>query len=340
MLNIEELKKLVEEKYVNVQKHPHADLFIYNYGPRTQYERLWNETTLQCRGLILDKDYNVVARPFRKFFNLEELPVELVPETNFEVYDKLDGSLGIVYFINDKPYVATRGSFTSPQSQKANEILNSKYAHVFDKLDKSNTYLLEILFPENRIVCRYDGLEDLILLAIIDTQTGEDRELEDIGFPIVKRYDGIKDIKSLKALEEDNKEGFVVKFQNNFRLKIKFEEYCRLHRILTNVSNRTVWEYLAENRNFDELLDRVPDEFYSWLNKTKNKILSEYSEIETYCKDNFKSFDNRKDAAEYYKNLKHTAVLFKMLDNKDYSQIIWKMLRPAYEKPFALNLEE
>lgn len=37
---------------------------MYNYTAKAQYDKLWNEVTLQCRGLILDGDGNVVARPF------------------------------------------------------------------------------------------------------------------------------------------------------------------------------------------------------------------------------------------------------------------------------------
>ena len=65
------LKSMLEQKLVLVQKHPDTDLFIYNYSPLVQYQKLWNEITLMTRGLILDKEMNIVARPFKKFFNLE-----------------------------------------------------------------------------------------------------------------------------------------------------------------------------------------------------------------------------------------------------------------------------
>ena len=64
------LKEMLEQGYVVFKKHPEADLFIYNYSAKTQYERIWNEITLACRGLILDAEGNFVARPFAKFFNL------------------------------------------------------------------------------------------------------------------------------------------------------------------------------------------------------------------------------------------------------------------------------
>ncbi len=336
---------MIDEKLVIVQKHKNTDYFIYNYGPKAQYERIWNDITIQCRGLILDSNYNVIARPFKKFFNLEEHTNDDIPLIPFEVYEKMDGSLGILYWIDDKPYIATRGSFESDQAIYATNILHNRYKYVIPKLDKTKTYLFEIIYPENRIVVNYGDVDDLVLLAVIDKETGLDCELEPIGFPVVRRYDGVKDIYDLKKLEENNKEGFVVKFQNGFRLKVKFEEYCRLHKILTQVSNKTVWEYLSQGKDFDELLDRVPDEFYNWVKDTKSTLENNYKSIEEESNKLFHRFhswnlgETRADFAEYAKKQKHPAILFKMLDGKDYSGVIWKHIKPKYEKPFAKNEE-
>ena len=73
------LQEMINEKLVSVQKHPQADLFIYNYTPKVQYDKLWNEITLNTRGLILDSQMNIVAKPFGKFFNLEEHQANEIP---------------------------------------------------------------------------------------------------------------------------------------------------------------------------------------------------------------------------------------------------------------------
>ena len=46
------LQEMINERLVLVQKHPNADLFIYNYSPKVQYEKLWNEVTLKTRELF------------------------------------------------------------------------------------------------------------------------------------------------------------------------------------------------------------------------------------------------------------------------------------------------
>lgn len=336
MMQKEQLLEMINEKLVSVQKHPDADLFIYNYTPKVQYEKLWNEITLKTRGLILDGQMNVVARPFEKFFNLEEHNPDEIPHLPFDVYEKMDGSLGILYWLNNKPFIASRGSFTSEQAQHATDILYKKYKHTFNKLNKNSTYLFEIIYPQNRIVVDYGTMDDLILLTIIDNKTGEE-SIEEIGFPIVKKYDGVNNLQELKILEEKNKEGFVIRFKNGFRVKMKFEEYVRLHRIITGVSNVVVWEYLSEEKQFDELLNKVPDEFYNWVKKTQNDLLNQYNEIYKQCESVFKELGTRKETALYFQTQKYPSVLFSMLDKKNTNKIIWKLIKPKYSKPFKIE---
>jgi T4 RnlA family RNA ligase len=333
-MDIQILKELIEADYINVQKHPFAELYIYNYSAKAQYDRVWNEWTLACRGLILNENNKIIARPFQKFFNLGEHENQVVPNESFEVFEKMDGSLGILYWIDNEPFIATRGSFTSTQSQKATEMLKTKYSASLSLFDQTKTYLFEIIYPENRIVVDYGNDEKLVLLAIIDIQTGQEEELVDIGIEIVKKYDGINEIKKLKDLEENNKEGFVVKYQNGYRLKVKFDEYVRIHRIVTQVSSYNIWEYLKEGQDLLPILDRVPDEFYDWVRAMHTKLIGQYSNIERIAKNDFKVLNDKKETALYFLTCKYPAVMFKMLDKKPYDHIIWKSLKPNYERPF------
>jgi RNA ligase len=331
------LKKMVDEKLVSVQKHPTSELFIYNYSAKVQYDKLWNEVTLQTRGLIMDREMKVVARPFGKFFNIEEHQPHEIPNLPFDVFEKLDGSLGILYWIDDKPFMATRGSFESQQSKHATELLHGKYAHTFDKLNRHKTYLFEIIYPQNRIVIDYGAMDDLVLLTVVDTWTGEE-SIEHIGFPLVKRFDGIKDLQHLKTWEEENKEGFVIRFQNGFRVKMKFAEYIRLHHIVTGVSNVTVWEYLRDGKPFDELIDKVPDEFNAWLMETSNKLEMDFNAIHDDAQARYKKLfheDKKTFAVKVMDEASEiSAILFNMYTGKKVEPLIWKRIRPTFSRAF------
>ena len=329
------LNEMIEQKYIVSQRHPNAGLSIYNYSAKAQYDRVWNDATLSCRGLILNDEGDIVARPFPKFFNLGEYENQRVPNLSFDVYEKMDGSLGISYEVDGVVKIATRGSFTSKQSVKATEMLYSTYKESIPKMSSQVTYLFEIIYPENRIVVDYGSECKLVLLAMVDRKTGEDLPLIDIGIPIVKKYNGIDDVNQLKSLEEGNKEGFVIKFTDGYRLKVKFAEYVRLHRIITNVSSISIWEYLKTGQPMEEILDQVPDEFYNWIKRKKTELHAQYTEIEEKALSQMRGFEVRKEAAAYIMTCEYPKIMFEMMDNRDYSQSIWKLVRPVHERPFS-----
>ncbi len=346
-INLVHLHKMIEEKYISVQKHPTEELYIYNYTQNAQFDRMWNNETLQCRGLIMDENATIVARPFPKFFNLDEAinQGEQLPVEDFEVTEKMDGSLGILYWIGDTPFLATRGSFTSDQAVKGTLILQ-KYGSYFAELNREYTYLFEILYPENRIVVDYGGREDIVLLAVIDTQTGEDISLYEAcsGFPFNAPLKGITDYSTLKERQEDNKEGFVIRFAGGKRYKVKFDEYVRLHRLVTGVNARSIWDLLRNKQPFEELLERVPDEFYQWVKNTKEELELAYTAEEQDALrvlDMVKELPTRKEQAlAILKNDKEiSGVVFAMLNGKPYEEVIWKRLRPSAQKPWKEDVD-
>lgn len=358
-LNKEEILKLVDDGYILMNKHPEEDLFILNYSKTAQFEQFWNEYTLSCRGLVIDSDFNIVARPFKKFFNLEEHEDSDIPKgMKFEAYEKMDGSLGIAFNYNGSWRMATRGSFTSDQAIKAAEMINDSvdYVHGVAMFDPNYTYLFEIIYPENRIVVDYGKEEKLVLLGVINTETGEEMSWKDMVnkygafFEVVKRHNGLEDydqLYNLKELERENSEGFVLRFDNGFRLKVKFSEYVRLHKILTNVSNKSIWDALRNGTGLDEIIEGVPDEFYDWLKETKRDFENKYMEIENEALKMFWKIyyvygkKERKDFALAVKNHKLSGILFILFNGNDnYSEQIWKMLKPKYNTPFSKNLED
>jgi RNA ligase len=393
---LETLERYHEEGLLHKQTHPTLDLTIWNYSPKVQYEKLWDDITMQCRGLITNSRGEIVARPFKKFFNYEEHSPEEIPNESFEVFEKMDGSLGIIFYYERKltgeemwdllkqkigeerfktlvdelvPFsgglseeleyhdiprsigewhIATRGSFISDQSIKGSELLkgyNTKYG-----LIPGYTYCVEIIYPENRIVVDYQGVEKLVVLGVIHTESGVEGSIENMeseGWEIVKKYNTFgDDWETLKGKIDPDREGYVIRFRNGMRMKIKGEEYCRLHKILTNISNRDIWEHLKNNEPLDEILEKVPDEFYDWVKNEVDKFQEMYmitvSMAELTFIKHIKSDMSRKEAAEIIKTKDSSIqpILFRMLDNKDYSDLIWKKLYPSYSKPFKKNNEQ
>ena len=344
-LDIEILNRYIADGWVVKNDHPTFPISIYNYSRATQYEGKWDEITKQCRGLILDREGNVVAKSFNKFFNYEELTLKDIPEETFEVFEKLDGSLGILFWYQGKWILASKGSFVSDQSIKGGQILKEKYN--VEVLPKGYTTVVEIIYPKNRIVCDYGSDEVLVVLSMISNATGKELDYDSMlsindvsGMPVIKKYDGIQNYDTLKTLIGKDREGYVIRFKNGFRMKIKGEEYVRLHRILTGFSNVDIWEYLKDGKDLNELLDRVPDEFDIWVKETVRDLVVRFENIKkeyTWIYKHIMRVENctdRKVFAEYAKRYNHPSILFKMFDSNEYSDYIWKIVRPEYSKPF------
>ena len=347
------LNTYVDNNLIVANKHPEYDLWILNYSPKVQSKKFWDEYTLSCRGLVIDADGNIIARPFKKFKNYEEYEAsEINWSEEFEVFEKMDGSLIIVFYYEPrmKWLVASRGSFISEQCLEAQKMLT---AHDFEKLNTSSTYLFEIIYPENRIVVDYGNRRELVLLTVIDTVSGNELSHETVAdiyskyFTVVKQLQ-LKTFAELRQMiknGENNSEGVVVRFVSGLRMKMKYAEYCRLHAILTNVSNLTVWEHLMNNYDFDALYDRVPDEFYDWLKRTIKRIQSDFNEIERKALKEFiriyhiNEVTVRKEFATEAMKTEYQSILFKLYDKRPYDEIIWKMVRPVYSKPFRDGFE-
>ena len=389
------LADYISKGLVIKQNHPTLPLAIYNYSRECQYNGMWDDITLNCRGLVLDTEGNVVAKPFPKFFNYEEHKPEDIPNEYFEVYEKMDGSLGIFFYYEeelsderryniwfnnnyetgmerffdpnnlpnfDDPYyeptpkikgewhMATRGSFTSEQAIKGMEIANR---YNYNKICVPGfTYLFEIIYPENRIVVDYGKEERLVLLGVMNKR-GEEfpyKEMVDEGWDIVMKYKTWgEDWETLKKEISKDNEGYVIRFSGGMRMKIKGDEYVRLHRILTNFSTKDIWELLRNNEQLEPFLERVPDEFDAWVKEVVRDLKYSFFNISDMVGKMYDYFrygkyndievePTKKEFAEYVmKQAEHLRpVLFAMWDNNNerVNDIIWKLLKPKYEKPF------
>lgn len=348
--DLDVLNKYVEDGLLMRAKHKIYPLHIYNYTRTVQYGNLWDDVTINFRGTILDEDGNLVAKSFPKFKNFEEHSMDEIPNEDFNIYEKMDGSLGIVYFYDNKWNMATRGSFNSDQAIKGLEILNR---YDLSLLDVNYTYLFEIIYPENVIVVRYNE-EKLVLLAKYNVITGEEGDIQTeyykANFDVVNCYNNLpNNFTDLKKGIEDNKEGYVLRFKNGMRVKIKGEQYVRLHKILTNISNMDIWLSLKNGEDLSLLLDAIPDEMDNNVRDFVDFLKINYNVVYDTALDfyenllNENEINSKKDFALLIKDLdpKNKSLLFAFWDKKRYEDIIWNIVKPdEYSLLSKLELNE
>ena len=331
------LDEMIESGFVKRHEHSNGDLYGLNYTAAAQFERVWNDATINSRGIIVTTDGQVVARPFPKFFNLEERPGdhELYEDQPFTLFEKFDGSLGIHYKWNGQHHIATRGSFESDQAQWATDWYR-KHRHEDSQhpIDGA-TDLYEIIYPENRVVVDYGDRRDLQFLATIDNQTGHTVRTSD---PVALEGDvpSLTSVKSLyKALDTGNFEGFVALFSDGYRVKIKLDEYVRRHKIKASLTNRSIWETLSTGDRIAEIIEMCPDEFHHWIRQTEKSLRDEFNFIVNASYEQHARILNeigpspdRKAFAMEAVRSSDPSVQFALFDCKDISPMVWKMVRP------------
>ena len=282
---LDDFYKALEENRVSM--HESGNYVGFKYNINTTFNQLWDDVTINARGITFDKTTGeIVARPFKKFFNHTELMTvdgvlttlgeKLKPEYRpnligkFRSMNKLDGSLGITFWdkYSDKENkwrVKTGGSFTADQSGWAQEWL---YQNVdCTEMNSHYTYLFEIIYNGDRHVVKYD-FEGMALLGVISNETGEEVSLEElikiakqlnVRMSEIVEFDNFNDMIKVVSQYPKELEGVVVTFDNGYKCKLKGIEYCELFKVMNNLTEREM--YMRYNP--------VTDTFYANVDPTK-----------------------------------------------------------------------
>jgi RNA ligase len=255
-------------------------LAIYCYTQSCTYDHAWNDFTLLARGLVLDHhNQRVVATPFPKFFNAFERE-QTIPDLPFDVFDKIDGSL-IILFHRDGWRACTKGAWDTTQARAAMALMKN-----LDWLSPYATYLLEYVAPENRIVIGYPEPKLYLLSGYWEDGSEFDRETvravsNTIGWDIAphRHFESFSDIIGHAKTLPVTQEGFVVRFDNGHRLKIKGDEYCRIHSMISGVTPLNLWAMLLNGDDLTAVRRQLPEEFWADFDQIEDLLHSKYAEI-------------------------------------------------------------
>ena len=353
ILDVPSLERAIKDKLIMMRPHESAGLFILDYSVSAQYARNWTHEIRTCRGLIIsglpsDPDTYVVARPFPKFGNIGEYgPTssfgELPLHLPFEATDKLDGSLAITYFDGEKIALSTRGAFHSDQAKAASALWQKRFSDV--AIPDGVTLLFEYVAPWNRVVVAYEQ-EDLVFLGALDIRSGADVSF-DAWHGTRARVFGSSNFDELVEIAKNDPnpsdEGFVIRFvpedpsTQSVRVKLKYAEYLRVHKLMTEISSITIWEHLSEGKSLALMLEDVPDEFYEFIRETSDSLTRGYAALvagATALYEEVKDLD-RKSAAAIVTGQREidSSLVFGLLSGYDISLNVWRLLRPEHSVP-------
>lgn len=302
--NLQEVLDVVGDlKEFIVAERDHYTVINYVLADKDTFPEVESEADAirrECRGLVFDKEGNVLSRRLHKFFNVNEREETLLENLDVSkphfILEKLDGSMVTPLMINGNVRWATKMGITDTSMQVENWLAEDlewnthryiKLAH--DMHDKGFTPIFEWCSRQNRIVV--DHPEDrLVLLAVRDNLSGRycgyhtlKALAEDYNIELVNGYraDGsnLDDIIA-EVANREGEEGVVIRFEDGHMVKVKSEWYVRLHRVKEMIrSERHVLILLMEGgvddaKSFmlDEDRKHVEDyehQFHEWYT---NKI--------------------------------------------------------------------
>lgn len=310
-VDIDLLREEIDLGNVTVRPHEADEtLRILNYSNLVQVTGRWNAVTTRTRGLMVRvtddrwEDATVVAKPWKKFFTLDQMEsgwalgdeenetsaTDVMDQLDFdgpaEIMDKSDGSLGIFYMAPDGlPAVATRGSFGSEQAVLFTKLLRDDAAlrewvvtMLQDPRLVGGAICAELVGPSNPIVLTYER-DEFVLLGGVDADgaylSPNDSLFADWPNRRVETFQGSTLREALAMPPRENAEGLVVRLtlvdgEETF-VKIKQEDYKRMHQVIFNTTPKRVLE-LAMEGGIEDVLRELPMRY-------KLKVAAQYADL-------------------------------------------------------------
>lgn len=378
LLDVDKLASHVEAGNVTRKRHATLPLSIYTYSRVCQYDNIWDDVTMKTRGLIVDDNTSdIVALPFPKIFVTEmhdpERGYEFAPPlptgVNFEIFDKVDGSLIILYRYENEWRTATKGSFDSVQSRMAADIIHAAGVHDHGaSLVPGWTYLAELVDPSNRIVCDYGDKRDLVLLGCYDNEDGTEIPMAVTTLPwedhigsVVASYGLSDDVSELVntaaanvhigfsgSIDGTEAEGYVVRYAGGRRAKIKLAAYLALHKLFTGTNEKTIWEVLSTGQDPSVLFDTAPDEYAGWVRGVADELQERYDKVIAEATADYltalvatmnSETGDRKAFAQAAVQSAHKSALFLLYDDRTdkVEMYAWQKVKPSGDKPFKVD---
>jgi RNA ligase len=220
----------------------------------------------ECRGIKFYPDGRLAARPFHKFFNVnerEETQMNLIDLSQpHEIMEKADGSMIHGIIVDSEVRLCTKMGITdiAMDAERYLALTPDNVDWLECRCIAGITDLFEWVSPENKIVLDY-AEKDLIYLGSRINITGEYFFDEDAPFTKVARYGSIEgnlaDYIS-KHRADEGREGFIIRFiggeSNGQMFKGKNDWYVRIHKVKDLIRTDRNIAAIIINEELDDVL--------------------------------------------------------------------------------------
>lgn len=276
----------------------------------------------ECRGLVLDKDtYAPLAQGFERFFNYGEVEDDLPSFDGAVVWEKIDGTCILVWY---NPHTEEWQCSTRKMGYAEGKVGDTEltFCDIFERAigGKVNdifagdagcfSFCFELVSPESRITKRYTETKAYLINM---RDNGEEFPVGNTSFTPPRQYpiSSVSEcVEAASALPRQD-EGYVVRWPNGYRLKIKNPAHVALVRLRNNgaVTDKRVLE-IIDSGEADEYLLHFPEDTHRFrmLISAKYYFLAdlqyEWGELIPHL------YDEERDLAERIKQTKHPHMHF------------------------------
>jgi hypothetical protein len=283
----DKLKEYVETSNLVNMRECGPGIYVLKYKKKVFYDNLWNEYIAECRGSIVDKDFNLVSYPFTKIYNYgieKEAPV-LAPDTKVTAFRKVNGFMVAVTVHNGELLVSTTGSTANDYVEYAKEMM-ATHSPLTDWLFalgtsdcKGMTFMFECVHPSDpHIIVEKPGMYILgYREKTWESKVGHDYLTLSEMASVLKCHVPISIVATMAELQvlakECNHEGYVFYTEDGVSAKIKSPYY------LTS-------KWVARNPRTDKLVnmqadikEHLDEEYYPLVDAIRANIV-EYTALD------------------------------------------------------------
>ena len=314
------IAELNDELYLSmfapIQTSQNGELVLVRYGEYSDvfggeseivYDEFWDRFDnfyRECRSIVINVVSDEIAiLPFNKFFNINELDetnIDVVKERmlnakSIEITDKLDGSMQCGRFYNNKIIMSGSKSLSVNDSWRLSDgykmlTTNENYVQMLVE-NPDLTFIFEYLsYEDSHVVIYSEDDYGLHLIGVRNTITGELYSYH-VMLDYAKKYnvktttlfvDKTLDeiMESLDDYKSNEKEGFVLNI-DNFMVKIKYNDYVAMHKILSQISSINLIIKAIGDGIFDDFISKIPTSYKQRVLDVANKIFKYMSLIKT-----------------------------------------------------------
>jgi len=334
-----------------------------NFAKPLKNNNVVNGYDMRGTTFIFNKDKSLYKRFFMlpKFFNINQIEdtqyLNIKNKKIISITEKEDGSLiSFMNLPNGKVFAKTIGGFSNEQVVGATKLYNSdKYLYNFinEALKNDMTPLFEYVALTNRIVLIY-GDPELKFIGFRNNKNGKfipsslvDKEkILNIKTPKTIKNKSLNDLLNL-AKNSENKEGWVIVFDDGQMIKIKTDWYFKIHNIRTEQIFREdyiIKYYLQET--LDDVLQNIDREkntdVFIFIDKVKCAVNNKITDIDKNCDIFFNKYHTHynenwvKFATENHSNQYFGIISNVITKKKDYKKVKVNYIINNYSKKLKL----